>query len=73
MPGSIDFSDRERLARAARTLTRVEREVLVLSARDGLWNQEIAERLGFRVARVERILARALRKLDRALQEEVRP
>lgn len=37
---------RKRVAKAASRLTPAEREILVLSARDGLSNRQIAERLG---------------------------
>jgi RNA polymerase sigma factor (sigma-70 family) len=63
MPTEIE----RRVQRAAAKLTRLEREVLVLSAGEGLSNGEIARRLGTSERRVERILARALRKFDRAM------
>jgi RNA polymerase sigma factor (sigma-70 family) len=53
--------------RAAAGLSRLERDVLILSARMALRNEEIAARLGISAGRVERVLARALRKFDRAL------
>lgn len=62
----------ERLQSAAAKLTPLEREVLVLSAGLGLRNNEIGEMLGLGERRVERVLARALRKFDRALRGEVR-
>ena len=60
----------ERLALAAETLRPKEREVLILSARDRLSNAQIAERLGIAPKAAERRLARALRRLDRALERE---
>lgn len=53
--------------RAAGALSPVEREVLVLSAREGLRNGAIAAKLGMSERKIERILARALRKLDLGL------
>jgi DNA-directed RNA polymerase specialized sigma24 family protein len=47
--------------------------VLVLAAGEGLRNQEIAERLGMSAKAVERVLARALVRLDRALERQERP
>lgn len=63
----------ERVERAAAVLSRLEREVLVLSAGHGLRNEEIAARLGISERRAERLLARALRKFDRALDRQERP
>jgi RNA polymerase sigma factor (sigma-70 family) len=48
-------------------LPRLQRDALLLAARDGLSYDAIAERLGLRRARVERLLARALASLDREL------
>ena len=58
-----------RVERAAAALSSLERQVLVLSAGHGLRNDEIAARLGLGERRAERILARALRKFDRALED----
>lgn len=58
-----------RVERAAAVLSPLERELLVLSAGHGLRNGEIAARLGISERRAERILARALRKFDRAMHE----
>ena len=63
----------ERLEQAAANLRPIEREVLVLSARERLSNEEIAHRLGITTAAAERLLADALCKLDRALERQERP
>lgn len=63
----------ERLEKAASSLRPIEREVLVLSARERLSNDEIAARLGITPEAVERLLARALCRLDRALERQKRP
>lgn len=65
--------DPERLRKAADALRPLEREVLLLSAKEGLRNEAIAARLGITAAAAERILARALRKLGRALERQERP
>lgn len=62
-----------RVERAAAALSRLEREVLVLSAGHGLRAFEIAARLGISERRAQRLLARALRKFDRALERGGRP
>jgi DNA-directed RNA polymerase specialized sigma24 family protein len=67
------ISETERAERASAALTRLERDILVLSAGLGLDCAAIADRLGIREARAERLLARALRKFDRALQHKARP
>lgn len=64
---------REQLERAASCLRPIERDVLVLSARDGFSNEEIAELLGISARSVERLLARAIGKFDRALERRERP
>ena len=63
----------ERLEKAASRLRPIERQVLVLSARERLSNGEIAARLGITAEAVERLLARALSRLDRALERQMRP
>ena len=63
----------ERLERAASTLLPIEREVLLLSARERLSNGEIAARLGMTPQAAERLLARAISKLDRAIDRQERP
>ena len=73
MPDPHDTLDSERLARAAQRLRPREREVLLLSARERLSNDEIAIRLGITAEAASRRLAAALRKLDRALEREARP
>ena len=63
----------ERLERAASTLLPIEREVLLLSACERLSNGEMAVRLGMTTQAVERLLARAISKLDRAIERQERP
>lgn len=62
----------ERLEEAASSLRPIEREVLVLSARERLSNDEIAARLGITAQAAERILVAALCRLDRALERQAR-
>lgn len=64
---------RARLTRAADRLSPEQRDVLVLSARERLSNEEIAGLLGISVEAVERLLADALVALDRALGSPKRP
>ena len=63
----------ERLEEAAKSLGPLEREVLTLSARERLSNGEIAGRLGISPGAAERLLACALRRLDRALERQEQP
>ena len=62
-----------RIEMAAKSLRPDEREVLVLSARERLSNAEIAGLLGISPEAVERLLARAIDRLDRALARQERP
>lgn len=63
----------ERVEQAAKCLRPIEREVLILSARERLSNDEIAVRLGIEPREAQRLLAKALLKLDRALERQERP
>lgn len=65
-------AEKERVERAAARLSPLERRVLALSAGRGLRNAEIAAALGVSEGRAERILARALKKFDRALERRQR-
>ena len=69
VPTSPPAGEIARVERAAAALSALEREILTLSAGHGLRTAEIARRLGIGERRVERLLARALRKFDRALCE----
>ena len=62
-----------RIEEAAKGLRPDEREVLFLSARERLSNADIAKRLGISPEAAERLLARALNRLDRALARQERP
>jgi DNA-directed RNA polymerase specialized sigma24 family protein len=64
--------DTERLERAARALSTLELEVLVLSAGHQMRIPAIAALLGIGEPRAERLLARALRKFDKALHPRER-
>jgi RNA polymerase sigma factor (sigma-70 family) len=68
-----DMPELRRAERALAGLSPVEREMLALSAGTGLRNREIAAKLGISERRAERILARALRRFSRALEEHPRP
>ena len=63
----------DRLEKAASSLRPTEREVLVLSARERLSNDKIADRLGITPRAAERLLAKALCRLDRAIERQRRP
>lgn len=65
--------DPGRLAEATGRLSQIEREVLFLSARDGLRADEIAVHLNLTREAVERHLADALINLDRELERMERP
>ena len=69
---SPEGSEVERVRRAAAALSPAERDVLVLSAGRRLSNVDIAAVLGIGERRVERMLARALRKFDQAMEEPTR-
>jgi DNA-directed RNA polymerase specialized sigma24 family protein len=58
----------QRLERAASRLRPLEYWALLLSARDGLTNDEIAARLGVSPVEAERLVAAALCRIDRALE-----
>ncbi len=58
----------EQLEAAIAGLRPLERQVLILATRKRLPNAVIARRLGITTGRAARVLARALRKLDRALE-----
>ena len=62
----------EQIEQAAQCLRPIERQVLVLSARERLSGRAIAARLGMTPRRVERILARAIFKLTRAIERQER-
>jgi DNA-directed RNA polymerase specialized sigma24 family protein len=62
-----------RLGKAVAGLSPLEREVLTLSARERLSNDDIAARLGIKKEAAERLLAAALCTLDRALEPQERP
>jgi RNA polymerase sigma factor (sigma-70 family) len=65
--------DADRLARAAQALRPDEREALALHAQGDLSSKEIASRLGISEAALEPLVARALLRLDRALDRLDRP
>ncbi len=63
----------ERLETAASILRPIEREVLDLSVREHLSSEEIAARLGISSRAADRLLAKALCSLDRAIERQQRP
>ena len=71
--GPPEMADVRRAERAGAALSPLEREVLVLSAGHKLGSAAIAARLGISERRAERVLAGALHKFDRAMDEERRP
>jgi RNA polymerase sigma factor (sigma-70 family) len=73
MAHDIPPDDAGRLDRALMSLRATEREVLLLSAREKLRTDQIAARLGISPSDAVRLLARALAKLDRALDRRGRP
>ena len=62
----------DQLEKAAECLRPIERQVLVLSARERLSGRAIGARLGMTPRRAERILARAIFKLTRAIDRQER-
>ena len=72
MASDRTFITLERLKEVAASLRSMEQVVLVLSARDHLSSDEIAARLGISVRKAERLLARAVLKLDRAIDRSER-
>ena len=62
----------EQLEKAAECLAPIERRVLVLSARERLSSRAIAKCLGITPTKAERILARAIHKLTRAIDRQER-
>jgi RNA polymerase sigma factor (sigma-70 family) len=73
MANHIGSDELQRLERAASRLAPIEREVLMLSAKEGLRYGEIAARLGISADAVKSHLADALYRLDRQLQQPKRP
>jgi DNA-directed RNA polymerase specialized sigma24 family protein len=71
--GRLDLAELRRVKRAAAALTPLEREVLVLSAGWHLRTRDLAAKLGISERRAERLLARALRKFDQAMERKRRP
>jgi RNA polymerase sigma factor (sigma-70 family) len=65
-------ASRRRIERALSRLRPIEREVLSLSAGEGLGLAEIALRLGIPVEAAQRHLADALYRLDRVLERRPR-
>ena len=63
----------EMLEMAVARLPPMQREILFLSAAEGLALDAIAARLGRSPAQVERDLAKALCKIDRWLERQERP
>lgn len=62
--------DPGRLEKAIARLPAIERDVLLLSAKDGFSTEEISRRLGLPKTAVERHLADALVDLDRLLERQ---
>jgi RNA polymerase sigma factor (sigma-70 family) len=63
----------DRLEAAASSLPPIEREILLLSAAEGLDYAEIAQRLGITREASSRLLADALYRLDLDLEAPPRP
>ena len=68
MPPSSDREFLERLNQAIAALPGRDREIFLAHRVDGLSYQEIADRTGLSVRRVERHIARALYWIDRTLE-----
>lgn len=66
-------SDFDRIERALARLRPAERQVLLLSAAEGLSYAAIAARLGISPGKAERLLAKALERLDRAFERDSAP
>lgn len=62
-----------KLEQAVRGLPRTEREIFLAHRLDDMSYSEIAKRTGLSVEQVERHMAQALYKLDRATNEPRRP
>ncbi len=73
MAKHTDPLELDRLAKALSKLRPIERDVLLLSAGEGLRNDEIAARLGISTEAAERLLADAVYHLDRNLDRLERP
>jgi DNA-directed RNA polymerase specialized sigma24 family protein len=73
MKTSKKMVDRARLERAAADLTPVEREVLILTAKQGRWTVDTAEALGLTPREFECHLADAIVKFAGALERQERP
>lgn len=68
MPPSSDPEFFERLNQAIAALPTTDREIFLAHRVDGFSYQEIANRTGLSVRRVERHIARALYGIDRTLE-----
>ncbi len=68
MPPSSDPEFLERLNQAIANLPHRDRDIFLAHRVDGLSYQEIADRTGLSLRRVERHIARALYGIDRALE-----
>ncbi|HEX8534395.1 MAG TPA: sigma factor-like helix-turn-helix DNA-binding protein [Allosphingosinicella sp.] len=73
MPNTPRTPRLDQLEKAASRLRPIEREVLLLSAREGLRYDGIAERLGISSEEARGHLADALYRLDRELERQARP
>ncbi|HEX8443493.1 MAG TPA: sigma factor-like helix-turn-helix DNA-binding protein [Allosphingosinicella sp.] len=73
MPKTPGTPGLDQIEKGASRLRPTERDVLFLSAREGLSYDEIAERLGISSEEARGHLADALYRLDRELEREARP